>query len=189
MSMEQHISIINDESSFQTIAKSNQSITIELIHKLGKKDLDSLLDIADSLSSFFGEKPILSKNNFSKYFNKNTFPFVLRYRGKIISIIIGVPTEFFKNESWAHYDTNIGKNNTLYTYAFLMSKKFHKKGGYSKTLKQIYINWAKKQGYKYVSGHVRQGISKKFKGDIEIIKIFNNWYGQEHPFEYYRRSI
>ena len=180
---------MKDESFTKIIAKSNQNVTIELIQKVGKKDREVILDISDSLSSFFGNKPILNENNFSKYFNSDTFPFTLRYKENIIAFIIGVPTEFFKDESWVHYDTNIGKNNTLYTYAFLMIEKFHGKGGYSKTLKQIYINWAKKQGYKYVTGHVKQGISKKFKGDTEIIKIFNSWYGQEQPFEYYRRFI
>ena len=189
MSMEEHFSPIKEESSTQIIAKSNQNITVELIDELGNRDLISILEISDSLSSFFGNKPILNENNYLKYFNKDTFPFTLRYKDSIISFIIGAPTEFFQDESWVHYDTNIGKNNTLYTYAFLMKKKFHGKGGYSKTLKQIYINWARKQGYKYVTGHVKQGVAKKFKGNTEIIKIFNSWYGQEQPFEYYRRSI
>ena len=180
---------IKEESSSQIIAKSNQNVTIELIKEVGRKDRDSIIEISNSLSLFFGNKSIINNNNISKYFNKETFPFILRYRNDIISFIIGVPTEFFKDEAWVHYDINIGNENTLYTYAFLMKKKFHRKGGYSKTLKQVYINWAKKKGYKYITGHVQQGISKKFKGETEIIKIFNSWYGQEKSFEYYRRTI
>ena len=53
----------------------------------------------------------------------------------------------------------------------------------------IYLNWAKKRGYKYVSGHVMQGLSKKFSKNTEIIKIFPNWYGLNSPYEYYRRLL
>ena len=50
-----------------------------------------------------------------------------------------------------------------------MNKKYRKVGGYAKTLKRIYINWAKKQEYMYITGHVKQGLSKHFgtKNKIE----------------------
>ena len=51
------------------------------------------------------------------------------------------------------------------------------------------ITWAKKRGYKYVSGHVVKGISKNFKDKIEIIKNFSNWYGTNMSFEFYRRHL
>ena len=63
MSMEEHFSPIKEESSTQIIAKSNQNITVELIDELGNRDLISILEISDSLSSFFGNKPILNENN------------------------------------------------------------------------------------------------------------------------------
>ena len=69
--------------------------------------------------------------------------------------------EIFSNESWSHYDTNLGKKNTIYTYMFLVRSKYHKKFGYSKLLKMIYINWCKKKNFKFVTGHVKSGISKK----------------------------
>ena len=68
-------------------------------------------------------------------------------KGDIIAYIIGVPLEYFKQESWAHFDVNMGKQNTLYTYAFVVNSKHRGKGGYGKTLKRIYINWAQKQRY------------------------------------------
>ena len=77
----------------------------------------------------------------------------------------------------------------MYTYAFIITKQFRKSGGYAKTLKMIYLNWAKKKGFKFVSGHVSQGISKNFGNKTEIIKIFSDWYGTNIPFEYYRRNI
>ena len=108
--MTNQVSNIKEDSSSQIIAKSNQNVTIELIKEVGRKDRDSIIEISNSLSLFFGNKSILNNNNISKYFNKETFPFILRYKNDIISFIIGVPTEFFKDEAWVHYDTNIGKN-------------------------------------------------------------------------------
>ena len=103
--------------------------------------------------------------------------------------VIGVPIENFKSESWARYDTNLGKDNTLYTYAFVLNDKYRGRGGYGKTLKRIYINWAKKQHYTYVTGHVKQGIAQRFSSGTEIVKVFPDWYGLKTPFEYYRRPL
>ena len=86
---------------------------------------------------------MLQINNIHKYFNSKTLPFFARYKGKVIGYIIGIPIENFKSESWARYDTNLGKNNTLYTYAYIMKKKYRRVGGYSKTLKRIYTDHAK----------------------------------------------
>ena len=83
----------------------------------------------------------------------------------------------------------MGKQNTLYTYAFVVNTKHRGRGGHGKTLKRIYINWAKKQKYDYVTGHVEQGISSRFPGNSEIVKVFPNWYGLKTPFEYYRRRL
>ena len=98
--------------------------------------------------------------------------------------------EHFKNESWSHKDVNLNKGNTLYTYAFVIKQKYRKQGGYAKTLKKIYLNWAKKQPkITYVTGHVEQGITQNFTGNIEVVKTFSTWYDSKKPFEYYRRYL
>ena len=66
---------------------------------------------------------------------------------------------------------------------------YRKKIGYSKTLKMIYVNWCAKNGYKYITGHVKKGISTKFKGNISIITQVENWQGTNRTFEYYRRTL
>ena len=82
-----------------------------------------------------------------------------------------------------------GKFNTLYTYAFVIQNKY-KKNGYAKTLKKVYLNWAKKrEGIIFSTGHVKKGISSKFKGKIEIINQIENWQGTGEVFEYYRRDL
>ena len=180
---------ISNESEIKIIASSAFSFRIELILDLGKDDLDNICDISKNLAKIFGNDFLLDEDNVFKYFNENTLPFVARYKGEIIGYIIGVPIEFFKQESWIRYDNNLGKENTIYTYAFIMNEKYRKVGGYSKTLKKIYLNWAKKNGYKFCSGHVKQGISKQFPSKTEIIKTFPNWYGSNSIFEYYRRYL
>ena len=180
---------ISNESEIKIIASSAFNFRIELILSLGKDDLENVCNISKNLALIFGNDFLLDEDNVFKYFNKNTLPFVARFKGDIIGYIIGVPIEFFNQESWVRYDDNLGKNNTIYTYAFIMNEKYRKIGGYSKTLKKIYLNWAKKNGYKFCSGHVKQGIVKNFPSKTEIIKTFPNWYGSNSIFEYYRRYL
>jgi len=188
--MEQLTLSLLEKSKVKIIAKSAYNFQIELIERLGKDDVPKLIEVSEILVKKFGNNWLLSKNNIKKYFNHNTYPFIARYRDDIIGYIIGVPLEYFKNESWSHNDVNLSKNNTIYTYAFVMKEKYRKKGGYAKTLKLIYINWVKKQKkFDYITGHVMQGISKNFSGKIEIVKVFPRWYDSNKPFEYYRRHL
>tara|TARA_Y100001970_G_C13466138_1_gene477498 strand:- start:268 stop:480 length:213 start_codon:yes stop_codon:yes gene_type:complete len=70
-----------------------------------------------------------------------------------------------------------------------MKEKYRKKGGYAKTLKRIFLNWTKKQPYKFITGHVEHGIHKKFTGNIEEVKVYDPWYDAKKPFIYYRRIL
>ncbi|MAV64162.1 MAG: hypothetical protein CMG00_03105 [Candidatus Marinimicrobia bacterium] len=187
MDYQKPISKIYSYKNVSIIAKSN-NFQVELIKKISSSDLKDLVKTSKDLVEVFGEDAILNNNNINKYFNEKTLPFIARYNKTIIGYIIGVPLEKFNNESWAHFDINLNKFNTLYTYAFVIQKKFRKKTGYSKTLKKIYINWAKKRGFKYITGHVKKQVSEKFK-NTEIIKTFNVWYDCNEPFNYYRRKI
>ena len=187
--MEQLSLNIGEESEIKVIASSAFQFRVELVTKVGKNDIDGLVNVSQSLAELYGKQALLTRTNIPKYFSKDTLPFIARYKGEIIGYIIGVPLEKFNKDSWAQHDVNLGSNNTLYTYAFVMKEKYRKKGGYSKTLKRIYINWAKKQDYKYITGHVRQGISKQFTAETQVVKIFPIWYGMKTPFEYYRRPL
>jgi len=180
---------ITEESELKVIASSAFNYKVELVLKIGTDDFENIFEISKDLAEVFDNNFLIDENNIYKYFNENTMPFIAKFRGEIIGYIIGAPIENFNCESWARYDVNLGKNNTIYTYAFVMKKKYRNIGGYSKTLKRVYINWLKKQNYKFVTGHVKQGLSKKFGSRIEIIKIFDNWYTSNTSFEYYRRKL
>ena len=187
--MEQLTLNIHTHSRTKIIASSAFDFRIELVETLGKSDVAQIINISNDLSKLFGNNSVLSEKNIFKYFNNKTFPFIARLKGKIIGYIVGVPLEYFRQESWSRYDVNLNKKNTIYTYTFILNKKYRKTGGYSKTLKKIYLNWIKKKGYKYNTGHVKQGIAKSFSKDAEIVKIFTTWYGANTPFEYYRRPL
>ena len=187
--MEQLSLGIIEKSRVTVIASSAYGFSIELVEHVGKDDHAQLFEVSEEMVALFGSQSRLTKTNLHKFFNGNTLPFIARVKGKIIGYIIGVPLEYFKTESWSHVDVNFGKENTLYTYSFVVKEKYRNKGGYAKTLKKIYINWAKKRGYKYITGHVKQGIASQFSKDTEIVKVFNNWYGLSYPFEYYRRPL
>ena len=180
---------ITQESELKVIASSAYNFRIELVLKIGKNDFSDIFEVSKDLAEIFDNNFLINEKNIHKYFNEATMPFFARYKGEVIGYIIGAPIENFNLESWVRYDKNLGKKNTIYTYAFVMNKKYRKMGGYSKTLKRVYINWLKKQNYKYVTGHVKQGLSKKFGNKIEIIKIFNNWYSSNSAFEFYRREL
>lgn len=177
-----------EEVTDSKIIASSHNFQIELVEKIGKNDVADLIETSKSLIDVFGEESILTERNINKYFSDKTLPFIARYNNIIIGYIIGVPLENFKDESWAHFDKNLLKKNTLYTYAFVFKKTFRGRKGYAKTLKRIYISWAKRQGYRYITGHVKKGISEKFK-NTEIVKTFRIWYQSNSPFNYYRREL
>lgn len=187
--MEQLTLGIIEKSQVKVIASSAFNFRIELVEKVGRDDIPQLIEVSEEMAKLFGKQALLNKSNVKKYFNDKTLPFVAREKGVIIGYIIGVPLEHFKNEAWAHFDVNLGKQNTLYTYAFVVKEKYRKKGGYAKTLKRIYINWARKRGYQFITGHVKQGITENFPNNTQVVKIFLEWYGLKEPFEYYRRPL
>jgi len=162
---------------------------IEFIEKIGSDDIAQLIEVSEELVKKFGDSAKLTKSNITKYFNKDTLPFVARQNSKIIGYIIGVPLEYFTKEAWSHYDINLGKDNTMYTYAFVVSEQFQGRGGYAKSLKRVYLNYVKKRNYKFITGHTELGIAKNFSKDTETVKIFPEWYNSRVSFEYYRRPI
>jgi|TARA_B110000881_G_scaffold219586_1_gene241910 hypothetical protein len=180
----------NNATSITDVIASSGSFDIELIKKLGTDDYKSLMDISESLAAAYGKKYILTKNTINRYFNRSgSLPIIARFQNKIIGYIIGMPLELLSQEPWARLDKNYGKFNTLYTYAFVIENNFKKKG-YAKILKKVYISWAKKKdGILYNTGHVKSGISEKFKGQVKIIEKVNNWQGTGEVFEYYRRDL
>ena len=117
---------IESKSIVKVVASSSYDYRIEIIEDIGQDDIDNIIEISKDLSDVFGNNFLMTNNNIIKYFNENTLPFIARYKGQIIGYIIGAPIEYFKQESWSRYDINLGKNNTIYTYAFIISKKFVK---------------------------------------------------------------
>lgn len=173
----------------RVIASSSLNFRIELMEQVGDEDIPQLILISEHLVEEFNESARLTKSSIRKYFNyPHTLPFIARHNGEIIGYIIGVPLEYFSNDPSFQCDSNMNKKNTLYTYAFAVLKKF-KGNGYAKTLKRVYLSWAKKKGFNYVSGHVREGISQRFSGDVRILQRFQNWHGTGKTFEYYRRAL
>ena len=180
---------ISSGSKSRTIASSGV-FKIELIEHVGEEDFQSLIDISRHLAEDYGQSAILTKNTIHKYFNKSSsLPFIARYRGDIIGYIIGIPLEELGHEPWARIDENFGKHNTMYTYAFVIMKNY-KSNGYAKMLKRVYLSWAKKRAaIRFITGHVRIGVSSKFTGDVKIINRVENWNGTCETFEYYRRDL
>jgi hypothetical protein len=177
------------ESKTKIIAKGGQ-FQVELIKYIGENDFDSLIAISESLVEDYGKASKLTETTINTYFNKiGSIPFIARYQNEIIGYIIGVPLEELKMEPWARLDVNFGLNNTIYTYAFVIEKKY-KRNGYAKMLKKVFLNYIKKQeNIFYITGHVREGISNNFKGKIKVLDKINNWNKTGLIFEYYRRDL
>ncbi len=169
------------------IASSNNTFNIELVEHLGNESINDIITISQDLKKIYGPNSLLDENNIHKYFNEETLPFIARHKNKIIGFIIGAPLEKFNNQSWVQHDDNLNKKNTLYTCAFIFKKEFRKKRGFSKTLKKVYTSWAKKRGFKYITGHVNKNIN--LDGDIKILKEFSRWFDSKEPFIYYRKKI
>ena len=187
--MEEDLFQQEPESRTQIIASSGP-FQIEFIEYVGSDDYNTFIKISESLVDEYGAVAKLTPKTIQTYFNKDgCLPFIARHQGDIIGYMIGVPIEVLHKEPWARLDINFGKNNTIYTYAFVVQKQY-KGNGYAKMLKRVYLNWVKKQEHiLFVTGHVRQGIASRFIGQIRIIYSIDNWQGTGKTFEYYRRII
>ena len=180
---------IAEKTRSRIIASSSLNFQIELMEHVGEEDIPQMILISEHLVEEFTEDVRLTKTSIRKYFNyPHTLPFVARQSGEIIGYIIGVPLEYFSNDPSFQCDKNLGEKNTLYTYAFVVFQKY-KGSGFAKTLKRVFLSWAKKKGFKYVSGHVREGVSQRFTGSVQILQRFDNWHGTNKRFEYYRRPL
>ena len=184
------LSIPDSINSKSKVIASSGVFQIELLKNAGEQDFPQLIEISKSLAKDYGKKAILTKSTIKKYFNTaDSLPFICRYRDNIIGYIIGVPLEVLSQEPWARTDENFGKNNTLYTYAFVIQSEY-KSNGYAKMLKRVFLSWAGKQeNVNYITGHVANGISARFTGDIRIVNRVDNWQGTGKTFEYYRREL
>ena len=179
-----------ESESRSTIIASSGPFQIERIKSIGEKDFHPLIHISKSLAEEYGTRAILTVNTIQKYFIRiESLPFIARFQDKIIGYIIGVPLEVLSLEPWARLDMNFGKQNTIYTYAFVIQSKF-KGNGYAKMLKRVYLNWVKKQkNIIYITGHVKYGVASNLAGAIKIIDSTENWQGTGKTFEYYRRYL
>ena len=184
------LSISDSLNSNSKIIASSGVFQIEILKNVNEVDYPQLIEISKSLAKDYGKKAILTKSTIQKYFNTaGSLPFIARYRDNIIGYIIGVPLEVLSQEPWARMDENFGKNNTLYTYAFVIQSEY-KSNGYAKMLKRVFLSWAGKQdNINYITGHVANGISSRFTGDIRIVNRVDNWQGTGRTFEYYRRKL
>ena len=179
----------NQPSMTMDIASSG-TFKIELIKKIGNSDKKDLIEISKSLAAEYGSRSLLTEKTIGIYFNREgTLPLIARSHNNIIGYIIGLPLESLSKEPWARLDENYEKYNTIYTYAFVIKDEY-KGNGYAKMLKKVYLNWAKKkEGITFITGHVRLGISSRFKGEIKVINQVENWQGTGKVFEYYRRNL
>jgi len=176
-------------STSKLIRRIDGGFTIELLRSLGSQDIKPLIHISQSLVESFGLRLLATKKDILNYFNPpTTHPFIVRHEGDPIGFIIGVPLEQFANLDWAKMDNNIGKENTLYTYAFGVIADFRGKG-IAAHLKNTYLWWSKDRGYKYISGTVRKGISADMGGEVTVLSSFENWNDTGLTFEYYRRNL
>jgi len=179
-----------NQSSVTTSIASSGTFKIELIKKIGNSDKKDLIEISKSLAAEYGSRSLLTEKTIDIYFNREgTLPLIARSQENIIGYIIGLPLETLSKEPWARLDENYAKYNTIYTYAFVIKEEY-KGNGYAKMLKKVYLNWAKKRdGITYITGHVRLGITSRFKGEIKVINQIENWQGTGKVFEYYRRNL
>ena len=173
-----------------TIIASSGVFQIEYLLEALEKDFEGLISVSRSLEKIYGVRSVLTKNTITKYFNHpESLPFIARYRNEIIAYIIGIPLEALYQEPWVRTEKNFRKNNTIYTYAFVIKEEF-RKNGYAKMLKKVFLSKAEKlTQIQYVTGHVARGISANFNGNIEIINKVENWQGTGRSFEYYRRIL
>jgi len=162
---------------------------VELVEILSAEDAERIIHISQELEPRFGVETVFTRKTVRRYFNyPATLPFVGKLRDEIIGFLVGVPLEHFSDESWAQSDPTLGEHVTVYSYAYIFAEK-HRKTGYAKMLKRVYLNWLKKRGYSYVSGHVREGLAQSFSPTTRVLQKYPNWHDTGKVFEYYQRPL
>lgn len=173
----------------QVLAVTADGISVELVEHLGEADYSKIVKISETLVDNFGQNARFNRNAVRKYFNyPRTLPFIIKYQGEIEGFIVGVPLEHFAKENWVNCDENLGRNNTLYTYAFIV-RKDHRQLGLAKMLKRVYQSTVRRRGFTFITGHVMEGVSKSFIQDAVVVRKFDNWNGTGYTFEYYRLTL
>jgi len=184
------LELLAQKKSISRVIASSGVFQIEIMEHVSKHDFAILIEISKHLVEEYGQKALLNNGIIHKYFNKKeSLPFIARYRGEIMGYNVGVPLEEFSSEPWAMMDSNFGKFNTLYTYAYVIDAKY-KGNGFAKMLKKVYLNWVKKHPtIKYIAGHVKVGSKALNSDNIQIIDRTENWQNSGKTFEYYRRRL
>ena len=170
-----------------TVAKDRRELlsgyTVELVQVLGSEDVPALLKLSQSIIDYFGLNLVVSRGDLKRYFDyPETFPFVVRRQGVPIGFLIAAPLERYEAEPWAACDINLREGNTLYTLAFAVLPAYRKRG-IARRLKEDYHRWARARGYLYVTGNVASGVSGRFDGEAEVVKVFENWNDTGRTFE------
>jgi len=174
------------ETQSRVLASTPDGISIELVEHLGEAEYGKIVKISETLVDNFGSNARFTRSSIKKYFNyPKTLPFVIRYKDDIEGFIVGSPIENFAKEPWSHYDDNLGKGNTIYTYAYVV-KKDKRNIGIAKMLKRVYQNTLRRKGYLYMTGHVLEGVSLSFTNKSHVVRKFDNWNNTGYAFEYYR---
>jgi hypothetical protein len=177
------------ETQSRMLAATKDGISVELIEHLGENDFGRIVSISETLVDNFGQNARFNRSSIKKYFNyPKTLPFIIKYKGEVEGFIIGAPLENFQKEGWAQCDENLGKGNTVYTYAYIVRKN-KRQLGLSKILKRIYQNTLKRRGFNYITGHVMQGVAANFTRGAQIVRRFDNWNNTGLTFEYYRSTL
>jgi len=177
------------ETKSRILAATPEGISIELVEHLGEAEYGTIVRISETLVDNFGSSARFNRNSVKKYFNyPKTFPFIVRYKGEIQGFIVGAPLENFAKEEWAQYDENLGKGNTIYTYAYVVQKD-KRNFGIAKMLKRVFQNTLRRKDYLYITGHVMEGVSLNFTHQSHLVRKFDNWNNTGYTFEYYRSPL
>jgi hypothetical protein len=174
------------ETKTRILATTASGISVELVEHLGETDYPKIIKISETLVDNFGQHARFNRNSIKKYFNyPKTLPFIVKLRDQTEGFIVGVPLEYFEEEEWVKCDENLGKKNTIYTYAFIVRKE-HRQFGLSKMLKRVYQSTLKRKNFEFISGHVMEGVASQFTKSSQVVRKFANWNSTGYTFEYYR---
>lgn len=175
-------------SQVEILARSGTDFQIELIRSLDDSDSQRIISMARSLPE--EDRGIqLTPASIRQWFNyPKTYPVIARLQGEPIACIIGVPLEFFNKESWVKCDKHWGEGNTIYTQAEIILPRYRKQN-YIAVLGKMYMNFLRKRGFEFVSGHRKKGEDSPLSPNAQRVREFENWQNSYRSFEYYRISL
>lgn len=111
---------------------------------------------------------------------------VAKVKGTVVGYAAGAQLESFEEVPGVKQDPHFGLKDTFYLESVAVLPEYQGKGIGKQLIRSIMLG-ARKNGYQYISAHMKEGFAERWKG-VPLAQ-FDNYYDTGETFEYFRREL